>query len=41
LMGYCQVEPHSIADDFRWKAVASIAGSHVRIVSDHTDPSST
>ena len=31
------IEPHSVADDFRWKAAASIAGSHVPIVADRAD----
>ena len=31
------IEPDSVTDDFRRKAVASVAGSHAPMVADHAD----
>ena len=31
------VEPHSVADDFRWRAMPFVAGCHAPIVAIHAD----
>jgi len=35
------IEPHSVADDFRWKAVACVVGCHAPIVVNSADCPST